>query len=324
MIVQGKKSPEKVFLLAIIWAPVFAFLIACGLYFAAVSELKAHVKTYDRGNAALLAAFEKTKQGADGSMIVLGNSRLRHAFTAGFDPREMSVMPDGRRFAVLQLGFDGAGFAAFSDMTNDILRIKPDTLVMMPNVLTNRRATQPFFMDKAVTITMYLNRALGGITPEHSWNYERQYLISQCYSTLLDKRMDQHLDLLAQRDAHDMSAANEDYAAAKSFLARAHAAGIKIVMLDLEPNRDMLEGLGVAAHRIDYPGLGRSPSCRELLPGLADDVRWLSYYPAEGGAHFCDFMHLNAEGRAAFTSWFLTLAAKDWHTAGHCPAPTGR
>lgn len=318
-----KAHGEKIYFLAYFWAPVVALALICGLYYGALRDMQAGVQIYDAGNKALLQDFVQAKTQSDISVIALGNSRLRHALTVGFNPQEKTILPDGRSLAVLQFGLDGAGFFNFADMADDIIAAKPDYLVIMPNVLTNRRTAQPFFMDKAVTVTMYLNRLLSDQNPQAAWEYERRYIISECYTGFLKKRMDQHLQLLAFRDSHALDG-NESYKQALSFLHRARDAGIKIILLDLEPNMAMLNALDVKPHQIDFPGLGHSPSCRALLPDLYKDIQWASYYPVEGARHFCDFMHLNAQGRAAFTHWFLTLLSKDWHSADLCPVPTSQ
>lgn len=297
---------EKHLFWALIAAPVVALLLAAVLYIFAVQELRAQLRVYDAGNRHMLTLLQDGMDQSDISIIVLGNSRLRHALTVGFDPEIPVSLPDGRKATILQFGLDGAGFFNYAGMADDILALHPDYLVVMPNVLSNRRAKQPFLMDKAVTITMYLNRLLEGMDPKRSWLYERSYIIDQCYDGFLKKRMDQHLQLLTLRDAHDLSDENDSLRQARAFLKKAADADIKIIMLDLEPNRRMLRDLNVATHQIDYPGLGYRPVGEDLLPDLHDKIGWLTYYPVEKEAHFCDFMHLNELGRDSFTEWFLS------------------
>lgn len=319
-----KPHGEKVYFLAYIWAVCFALLLAGGLYYAAQRDLERQAAVYRAGNRHLLDLLQEGRGKADLSAVVLGNSRLRNALAVGFDPEIPVTLPDGRRLAVVQYGIDGAGFFNFADMADDIVRLRPDYLVVMPNVLTNRRAAQPFFMNRAVTTSLYLDRLLAGQDRKAAWLRDRSYIVSQCYDSFSKTRMDDHLKRLALRDFHSLDPANGDYMKALDFLKRARDAGIAVIMLDLEPNMEMLDALGVPPVLVDYPGLGHAPSCGDLLPGLADQVKWVRYYPVEAARHYCDFMHLNDRGRTAFTAWFLALLSRDFRTAGLCPAPTGR
>lgn len=301
-----KPQHEKQLLWSFAAAPLLALLLAAVLYHLASQDLTAQGRVYEAGNKHLLSLLEHGIEESGISMIVLGNSRLRHALTVGFDPEIPVALPDGRRAAILQFGLDGAGFFNYAGMVDEILALHPDYLVVMPNVLSNRRAAQPFFMDKAVTVSMYLNRRFGGMDRKRQWLYERSYLLDDCYEQFAGKRMAQHLQLLAMRDHHDLSDSNDSLRQARDFLRRAHDAGIKIVMLDLEPNRRLLKEAGVPAHEVDYPGLGYRPAGEDLLPDLHDKIDWLTYYPVEDGSHFCDFMHFNETGRKQFTEWFLS------------------
>lgn len=319
-----KPHGEKVYFLAYAWAVCFALLLAGGLYYAARTDLERQAAVYRAGNRHLLDLLRQGREKADVSAVVLGNSRLRNALAVGFDPEIPVPLPDGRRLAVVQYGIDGAGFFNFADMADGVIRLRPDYLVVMPNVLTNRRAAQPFFMNGAVTVSLYLDRLLAGQDRKAAWLRDRSYIVSQCYDSFSKRRMDDHLKRLALRDSHSLDTGNGDYMKALDFLKRVRDAGIAVVVLDLEPNMEMLDALGVPPVLVDYPGMDSEPSCRDLLPGLAGEVKWVSYHPVEGARHYCDFMHLNAPGRAAFTGWFLALLSKDFRTAGLCPAPTAR
>ena len=78
---------------------------------------------------------------------------------------------------------------------------------------------------------------------------------------------------------------------------------IKVIILNIPPNSEVLDQFGVSADTLDFYGLGFHPAPEQLLPDTYKDVTWLNYKHPNGKEDYCDFVHFNETGRNIFSDW---------------------
>ncbi len=304
MIIEMKR--EKTYLFSFLLAPVFgAVMILFLMLDAAVSGFASdYAVNLNRG---IIERFEEAQQEADVSVVMLGNSRMRYASTFGFDPEDIVDMPDGRKMAVLKFASNAAEFKIYSGVTDMILAAKPDYVVVMDMLLTNMRPPeQSIFLRYSKMVYEAWLEKLKGWDPKEEWTNDRHELELSCYDSYDLRLVNRRIESTAVRDRHSLDPEiNSNREIARDFIAKANNYGIKVIIIHLPSNRDVLDEYGVPYYYIDSYGLDHAPDKEELLPALYDQVTWLSYPESEGRSAYCDFLHLNPTGREAFSQWFL-------------------
>lgn len=254
----------------------------------------------------LLQTIRDHKNSDDLTVIMMGNSRLRHASTFGFDPNEEIInLPDGRRIFALQFAEDVAMFSSYKDIWLHILASKPDILIVQDMLFTTARRTEAMSL-KAVSkvIYDYYDMIRQGMEPLDEWNRERNHIIDEmCVKDFNRQAMQDRIIFGAYRDNHSLTD-NDNTVAMRGAISQALDAGIKVMIMRLPTNEKAIAKFGIEPHVVDYFGLGFIPSKQQLLPDLKDKVTWLEY-PAPGTEQFCDFSHLNEQGRDNYSDWLL-------------------
>jgi hypothetical protein len=147
-----------------------------------------------------------------------------------------------------------------------------------------------------------------GRTYREEWEAARRDIVDACLTSFPPEKIEDRLTFAAHRDRHSLDG-NPNTQAARRAAGQAVRAGIPVAVLRFPSNFPVYDAHGVPAHLIDYYGLGYVPTRAQILPELEDDVRWLEY-PRPAIADYCDFVHLNAQGRVAFSEWFRAQVAQ--------------
>ncbi|MBU0858841.1 MAG: hypothetical protein KJ667_02785, partial [Alphaproteobacteria bacterium] len=153
----------------------------------------------------------------------------------------------------------------------------------------------------------YVLRGVTGRTAFDEWQAARTDIMDECFPELTRNNMQDRLIYAAHRDRHSLTD-NPNTESARKAIAQARAAGIPVAMLRFPSNAPAYEKFNVPQHLIDYYGLGYVPTPEQLLPGTTETVKWMEY-PRPAPDHFCDFVHFNQTGRAAFSPWLLQQIA---------------
>lgn len=254
--------------------------------------------------------FIETKAKTDSSAILIGDSRVKHAARFGIIPHDVLPLQNGRNMAVLQFAYDAAIFNDFTMIENSLLMARPDYLLIGRPLLSNDREEPSLITLLSYRVTEYMVYALKGLDRQQVWHSNRSNT-ETCFNGELTRRfLDLNLQAFTDRAGHNLDPAeNENIKNIRRFIEKARKTGIKVVILNIPPNTGAIERFGAPVHIFDTAGLGRLPSKEELLPGQHDKVTWLEY-PNEGGeAHYCDFVHLNKDGRNTFKNWFADTMA---------------
>jgi hypothetical protein len=293
-------------LMALVWGIVIAADVITLLYFMAGQKNIERYVTNDF-NAQIIREFEQVKQNADLSVVLFGNSRMRHAITFGFDPKEIVRLPDGRKMAVIHFAPDAARFDLYSDVTYRVLKSEPDLIIVQDSVISNARNTVPNMVGWSKTVSAFLERMVTDIDDYKLWYDDRMYVATpdECMKEFTRWGLDRQLAFNADRDRHELSEENLGYRQARDFINWALAENIKVMIVSVGSNTQMLDRFDVPSHKTDFYGLGFYPSKKQLLPENHERVRWLEGMPPLESSFYCDYVHYNKKGREVYTSWLL-------------------
>jgi hypothetical protein len=307
---------EKKYFWAFLWGLLLAAdLIAVMFFIAGERNMRRYIE--NDYNVQLIRQFSETRRKADLGVVMLGNSRLRHAVTFGLDPEKIVDLPDGRKMAALQFSYNAGRFDLYNEITWHILNAKPDIVIIQNSVISNAPLPGMPGLVKVSTIVLdYFRKLFARVDEYKEWRADRHMLLSRCDFKFDDYHMAQRRAFM-EKDQHRLTPDNAGYKAAQDFIAQAHARGIKIVILDIPARTKLLSRFGMTRAFTDFHGLGYFPAPKQLLPRSYTDVLWAAYADPDEEAHYCDEVHLNAEGRKLFTNSLKHEIAREWLPREH-------
>ena len=303
-------SQKRHFLLLPFWAFVWFAIFLGVLKIASDNYYAKAVDLFDRYDRKMIEWTFGAEFDDHLKIVLLGNSRLRHAFTAGTQEPETLVLPDGRKAVFLHFSYDAATFEDFKTITAPLLKEKPDFLIVQDGVISNSRRDTSFIRGLSASLLNYSKIRMAGHEPFDAWLLRRSHIMDTCYESFARNRIATQVEIMQKRDKHDLSPLNPSYKLAREFLHKAVNAEIPVAVLRIKSNESMLEDAGYPKDAVDFHGLEENPSKTDLLPEIRKNVFWMFYETPKGGDHYCDIVHLNKEGRAVFQSWLLDELAK--------------
>lgn len=252
--------------------------------------------------------FIETGTETDISVLIIGDSRVRHAARFGIEAGDTLTLQNGKKVAALQFSIDAAEFSDFAALESALLTTRPDYLFIGRQMLSNNRPAVPPMALSSYWVAESIIRKLGNRSAEQVWQESRAGT-EACYDGQLTRRMlALTLQAIAARDKHSLDPeTNPNLAGIRDFIEKIRRHGTKVVILHLMPNMDAMERLGAPLHLFDAYGIGRFPAQKELLPEQHDKVIWLEYQGKRGEKDYCDFVHLNESARPDFREWFTGL-----------------
>ncbi|MFQ5784355.1 MAG: hypothetical protein ACE5H8_05970 [Alphaproteobacteria bacterium] len=282
-----------------LWAAPFALLLWVGYEAAPKYVEPPPSAAFDDFNRARIAAFARTPRDGVLRVVALGNSRLKHATLDDGDLARLADEVGAGRMAFLRLVNNWAVFEDFEPFADDLLALKPDVIVLQLELLGaehGRVGRQVFLVD-------YLFWRLLGFGPWNPRQVDQRDL--QFAKPCADDR-----DALRLRGRVRMTeawivddGAGTSTKLARAFVARARAAGIRVVLLAV-PKTERMEAV--------------RPSARDGLVAAAnnleradDGLRLLRYPGAFADDRYCDFLHMNDRGRAEYSAWLVRELARD-------------
>lgn len=298
-----KLQYEREYLNAFYLAPVFAMVLV--FYAVMHSAISGSKISYDFDqNIRIMEEFIEAEKLADLGIVMIGNSRLRNGATFGFDPKELAVLPDGRKLAAIQYTENAAQYLSFEYLEGYILDAHPDYLLIVDSVLTNALAIDDMMIHYARLVMGYITSLFKEEDYHGNWWAVRTGPEKNCYDVYTGRMMKIRIETTAGRDHHDLSPeTNRNIANMRKFIKTALDNGIKVIVLNIPPNMEVLEQFGVEPHILDFYGLGFRPKPEQILPDDYRRVIWLDYKHPNGQEDYCDFVHFNEKGRAIFSEW---------------------
>jgi hypothetical protein len=294
---------ETRYILAFGWGIVFA-LIAIALILAFTAR-QAQQYLALQLDEELINRLVTTQKEADLSLVMLGNSRLRHAVTFGFDPEKMVALDDGRKLTALMFARNGARFNFYSSIAPQILSLEPDILVVQDAILTQSDPGAAWYVEYSLAAFNYLNSLRTKPKLEDLWLEGRMDISERCFEDFTLGPVARHINLNRTQPLHSLAADNTNRAAALAFIDDALEKGIRVIIVSLPADRKLGRMIGNSPHVMDFNGIGHYPGREELLPEYHGKVTWFAYESDAGSRFFCDFIHLNKLGRNYFTDHFL-------------------
>ncbi len=299
---------EKRYFFSLIWGVVLAADLICVSFFLAGERNMRRYTVNDYASEAV-AEFAAAKENADVSVVMLGNSRLRHAATIGFHPAEITELPDGRKLASIQFALNAARFQLYEWFSHRLLQAQPDIIVIQDSVISNSLGQGPTIIKAAEIVYDYYYKVLTGYDERKEWWDDRLWILKDCRFDYNERNALRRVEFM-KKDFHQLAKENEDYQLSQSFIRQALARGIKVVVIRIVPYMEHFDHYGITLHTLDFHGLGYYPAPEQLLPDMHGRVEWVTYKSPDEPAHFCDDVHFNDEGRKAFMEWFLKNITK--------------
>lgn len=236
-------------------------------------------------------------------VVALGASRLRHAT---HDEAAMAGLAASRGLPglhFLRIVHNSGEFADFEPLLEEVLALRPALVLLEIDLLFKERRALPFHH---IHLRDLMDVAMRGRSlPGEGEQREQQY------GKPCDRRDEAgwdhdpgRLDRFARNVGREMrfDADLPAYGRVRRFVERAAAAGVRVAILHLR-SRPVWEA------RLHGPGHDYRPDA--LARVAQDPAMALWRYPAalQDGARYCDYVHLTAEGRDAYSAWLAERMA---------------
>lgn len=232
-------------------------------------------------NAARLERLAaKTNEGALG-VVMLGDSRMRYATYA--DERLGAALSDHleRPAEVVRLVNNWAVMDDFTDLAPLIFEAKPGLVVFQEGLLSKERAARAKLL---VGRTYLIWRFFGlGLWNPGNQDQNQLQLEARC-EVLKDEDVESRRERVGRWVSFDPD--GDSAHQATSFLAEAESRGIRVVFLAIPITSAGREGLSSFERGRDLKPL--------VIPAQIPDDS------------FCDVVHMNPQGREAYSAWFIT------------------
>lgn len=280
-----QQEPRPVPLAVWAYALAFAFLLFWQLHNHLIGETPRSEAFHLHNEARLESLARAVDAGAIG-VVLIGDSRLRYATPQDDEFSTLLTERLGRPVRVVRIAHDWAVFDDFAGLAPSILAAHPTLLVLQEELFAKERETP----SRLLLGRSYLLWQIKGRGPWNPGDKDQALYQSE-----------QRCDVLPDIDAEARRQRSLLWVAFDPNGANARA---------IAAYRDEAEAQGVGTAVLSLPITGAG---RAILPAYhhPQDGRTLAMAGTIPDADFCDVVHMNADGRAAFTAWLLpNLAAR--------------
>ena len=237
---------EKEGIDALTWGALITVLFAVFLLLSAKNDAF-NLQVYD-SYARNLESLSQIDGQDDLRVVFIGNSRFRYALDIGFDPLERVPLNDGRFMRSVQIADDGANYGWYQSYEAQILKLKPDAVVMLDTLITNSPIESSGSLRKlSETLRSYIILKLKGssIAASTTENRTFRHTDSACLKDYKTWMIQDRIVSTALRDRHDISDKNQNIVAARVFVEKLVGLGIPVVMVRLPDLKEILDEYGV-------------------------------------------------------------------------------
>lgn len=312
-------APLKVWLAAIIVVCVFSAHVSGMMQSLSESVLDPAFYTF---NAERLQALADDSKGGDVKVVILGDSRVRHAIgIGGENPEETYTTPGGKTVRFLRIVDDWAMFERFEPLLDDVFAAKPDMIVLVSHMFVRYWKTAALLKgarDQIVQSVFLVDKDID-IAEEPYTPAEMQFRDS------CEDLMDMSKPPMTQEEAVEfiLSQVNNftgvgthhrNYEHGLRFIRDAAWRGTAVVVVDLPWAKEMDRIIGTQLR-------DTAAQFKSELRGT-ENVRLLENPPRIPSEDFClDFRHMDRNGRATYTQWLLPelLRGVDEMVGGETP-----
>lgn len=279
------RGPVTVPLVVWAYALAFSLLLFWQLHDYLVGDTP-RSEAFHLHNAARLERLAQAVEDGALGVVLLGDSRLRYATPQDESISALLSESLGRAVSAVRIAHDWAVYDDFAGLAPLILEARPALVVLQEELFAKERETP----GRLLLGREYL---LWRITGRGPWNPggkdQELYQREQRCEVLADVDAEVRKEKVFLWVRFDPSGANAEAIAA--FQRQAEAQGTAIAVLTIPVTAD----------------------ARAVIPGYdhPDDARTLAMKGGVPDQDFCDPVHMDPEGRAAFTAWLIpNLAAR--------------
>lgn len=245
-------------------------------------------------NLARIASFDQAfPKGEALRVIAIGNSRLKHATLDDDAMTELAATLGEGRFGWLHLVNSWAVFEDFEPLTDRLLAIRPDAIVLQLDLLSVERAAP----SRNHLKREYLTWTLFGYGPWHPFSESPENV--QHYRPCRGLDPETHIKTripITQGYLTD-DQAGPSGRQAKAFIGAAAKAGIPVIAMAI-PGTAIMERTRPSDQRPFLDALDEAREASGEIPLL----RYPNAIPDDG---FCDSVHMNEAGQATFSRWLI-------------------
>lgn len=280
------------------WATVFlsSFII---LVFLKVDFFVTPDDEFVVFNNARLEQF--AKQPARYKVIALGDSRLKYASLPDEELASLAARSKAD-MAFLRIVHNQGQFSDFEPFLDNILRARPDLLILQKPLLTRHRHSQRDLRNLQKFLVWALTDGEGTWNPAGLDQYELQFGTPICgigarsiTSDMSDQQFDAMVSEVKSRGTPDSDGSNT--AAARNFVASARQAGVNVVILGLPAMPSYFRIFAEA-----FPDYVAAEVKID-----AESWEYPGQFPAD---NYCDMIHLDANARVVLSGWLASQAIK--------------
>ena len=275
-----------------------ATAVLCGLFLSTVVAGFLLHDPWLRAAEGKLAQFAEQTTGTPTAVnvVALGDSKLRFALMEEAAIGAMAARAGVGDLALLRIDRDDATFDDFVPLLDDIIRVRPDLLLIQMELLVREPIPLREFEIYLHTFLRALMRGepfqeitahacLNEVDPDWNTDDRGWAEVQLNYEKYL--RIDQ---------------ASPNYDLVGRFVARAEGAGISVVLLGI-PSTPRAEAYFYG------PGNGFYPDVAAKLAADPSLVVWRFPHELADDRYWCDFTHLGRPGRDLFGRWMIDRIA---------------
>ena len=226
-------------------------------------------------------------------VVALGNSRLKHATFDDHRFGDFAAMLGEEQVEYLRIVNNWAVFKDFELITEQILALEPDVVVLQLELLGLERGT----LGRTILTREYIIWRLAGYGPWNPRNADQDELQfhKPCTNIQTEEALSRRLERTYEWLREDTAA--ESARLAREFIAKASSLGIRVVLLGI-PMTERME-----QERPSNPQ--RLLEIARELEAKANGVIYLNYPEVLPDDRYCDFVHMNEPGREEFSAWLV-------------------
>lgn len=226
-------------------------------------------------------------------VVALGNSRLKHATFDDHRFGDFAAALGEERIAYLRIVNNWAVFKDFELLSERILSLEPDVVVLQLELLGLERGA----LGRARLTREYIIWRLAGFGPWNPRNVDQDELQfhKPCTNIQTEDALSRRLDRTYEW-LHDDTAA-ESARLAREFIAKASSLGIGVILLGIP-----------MTERMEQKRPSNPQNLLEIARELEAETKgviYLNYPEVLPDDRYCDFVHMNKSGREEFSAWLV-------------------
>lgn len=277
-----------------IWTGLFVLCGAAAVYVIAfvtgIPRSEAFV-SYNLERLESYAAAGLGEPKAPRRVILIGTSRFKYATLDGEEIGRLASGALGTPVRVIGIFNNGGGFEDVAPLAKTMLRTRPDAILLQVEML----AGEPFVPEWQHQIESSLRYLKWQIVGSGPWQPDAETPWEVQYDRPCENNFSKERYWFRLQFPQKIDLMGKNAVLAKDFISEAVSQGVMIILIAV-PKYPRLE-----KYRPSVP-----PALESLIEKVTVSSRQVEFwrYPAQVSSdNYCDFLHMNAKGREAFSFW---------------------